>query len=72
MWPYLPYIAIKMTIFKGFSGIFWGGTESIEQNGLFSAQCSVISFFFSLFVNEKKELFEITSRRNVRYVLMEC
>ena len=73
---YLPYIAIKTTIFKGFRGLLehFGGqkTESIEQNGILSAQCLVISAFFSLFANEKRGTFEITSRRIARYVLMEC
>ena len=84
---YLPYIAIKTTIFKGFRGLlehFWvQKTESIEQNGLFSAQCLVISVFFSLFANEIRGTFRNyvptqcqirpdvvpdTSRRSIKYI----
>ena len=84
---YLPYIAIKTTIFKGFRGLlehFWvQKTESIEQKGLFSAQCLVISVFFSLFANEIRGTFRNyvptqcqirpdvvpdTSRRSIKYI----
>ena len=84
---YLPYIAIKTTIFKGFRGLlehFWvQKTESIEQKCLFSAQCLVISVFFSLFANEIRGTFRNyvptqcqirpdvvpdTSRRSIKYI----
>ena len=59
--------------FRGFLEQFWGQkTESIEQNGAFSAQCFVISVFFSLFANDKRGTFQITSRRSIRYVPTQC
>ena len=65
-----------MVIFKGFRGLleeFWGQkAESIEQNGIFSAQCLVISVSFRNYVPTqcyiRRDVVPDASRRSVKYV----